>query len=73
MWRGPVRRPPLWFSSAPFVPHSPNVSARPFCRLTQKIERLRREHDIAILAPFALLDPNDLLCAVDMLDLQLDR
>jgi hypothetical protein len=38
--------------------------------LPQQIERLGREHDIAILAALGLLDANDLLRAVDMLDLQ---
>src|SRR5947208_14045622 len=41
--------------------------------LPQQIERLWRQHDIAILAAFGLLDPNDLLRAVDMLDLQPDQ
>jgi hypothetical protein len=41
--------------------------------LPQQVERLRREHDIAILAALGLLDANDLLCAVDMLDLQQDH
>src|SRR3984893_8226149 len=38
--------------------------------LAQQIERLRRQHEIAVLAALGLLDANDLLCAVDMLDLQ---
>src|SRR6266851_3177493 len=38
--------------------------------LAQQIERLRRQHDIAVLAALGLLDTNDLLRAVDMLDLQ---
>ena len=38
--------------------------------MAQQIERLRRQHDIAVLASFGLLDANDLLRAVDMLDLQ---
>jgi hypothetical protein len=41
--------------------------------LPQQVERLRRQHDIAILAAFGLLDPNDLLRAVDVLDLQPDH
>src|SRR5882672_19837 len=41
--------------------------------LAQQIEHLRRQHDIAVLAAFGLLDPNDLLRAVDMLDLQPDH
>jgi hypothetical protein len=40
--------------------------------LSQEIEHLRRQHDIAILAALGLLDPNDLLSTVDMLYLQLD-
>src|SRR5271169_4721171 len=41
--------------------------------LPQQIDRLRRQHDIAILATLGLLDTNDLLRAVDMLDLEPDR
>src|SRR5580700_2438224 len=37
------------------------------------VERLRRQHDIAVLTAFGLLDPNDLLRAVDMLDLEPDH
>src|SRR5215470_1273177 len=40
--------------------------------LSQQIEHLGREHDIAILAAFGLLNANDLLRAVDMLDLEPD-
>src|SRR6266576_3703480 len=38
--------------------------------LAQQIERLGRQHDVAVLAALRLLDTNDLLGAVDMLDLQ---
>src|SRR5258705_2701573 len=38
--------------------------------LAQQIERLGRQHDIAVLAALGLLDPNDLLRPVDMLDLE---
>jgi len=41
--------------------------------LPQQINRLPRQHDIAILAALGLLDTNDLLSAVDMLDLQPDH
>src|SRR6516165_62445 len=41
--------------------------------LAQQIERLRRQHDIAVLAAFRLLDPDDLLRTIDMLDLQPDH
>src|SRR5260370_30563846 len=41
--------------------------------LAEEIERLWRQHDIAVLAAFRLLDPDDLLRAVDMLDLQPDH
>ncbi|HEV7445277.1 MAG TPA: hypothetical protein VGO18_21960 [Steroidobacteraceae bacterium] len=41
--------------------------------LAQEIERLGRQHDMAILAPLGLLDANDPLRAVDMLDLQPDH
>src|SRR5207344_2319567 len=41
--------------------------------LPQQLERVGRQHDIAILAALGLLDPNDLLRAVDMLDLQSDH
>src|SRR4029077_13759055 len=37
--------------------------------LPQQLERVGRQHDIAVLAALGLLDPNDLLCAVDVLDL----
>ena len=40
--------------------------------LPQQINHLRRQHDIAVLAALGLLDTNDLLRAVDMLDLQPD-
>ena len=48
------------------------TSAR-FPPLPQQINRLRRQHDIAILAALGLLDTNDLLRTVDMLDLQPDH
>src|SRR5437660_3301660 len=38
--------------------------------LPQQIEHLGREHDVAVLAAFRLLHSNDLLRAVDMLDLE---
>src|SRR5450432_3722530 len=41
--------------------------------LPQQVERVGRQHDIAVLAALGLLDPNDLLCAVDVLDLQPDH
>src|SRR5215470_4609532 len=41
--------------------------------LAQQIEQLRRQHDIAVLAAFGLLNPNDLLRAIDMLDLEPDH
>ena len=41
--------------------------------MPQQIERLGRQHHIAVLAALGLLDPNDLLRAVDMLDLQPDH
>src|SRR5712671_2877720 len=41
--------------------------------LPQQINHLRRQHDIAVLAALGLLDTNDLLRAVDMLDLQPDH
>src|SRR5260370_565972 len=41
--------------------------------LAQQIEHLRRQHDIAVFAAFGLLNTNDLLRAVDMLDLQPDH
>ena len=41
--------------------------------LAQQIERLGRQHDMAILAALGLLDANDLLRLVDMLDLQPDH
>src|SRR6202045_4700003 len=41
--------------------------------LSQEIDHLRRQHDIAIFAALGLLDANDLLRAVDVLDLQTDH
>src|SRR6185437_15837301 len=41
--------------------------------LAQEIERLGRQHDIAVLAALGLLDANDLLRTVDMFDLQSDH
>src|SRR5881397_1382409 len=41
--------------------------------LPQQVERVGRQHDIAVLAALGLLDPNDLLRAVDVLDLQPDH
>ena len=41
--------------------------------LAQQTKRLRRQHDIAVLTALGLLDPDDLLRAVDMLDLQPDH
>src|SRR5580765_4698330 len=38
--------------------------------LPQQLERVGGQHDIAVLAALGLLDPNDLLRAVDMLNLQ---
>src|SRR5713101_5228591 len=38
--------------------------------LPQQIEHFRREHHIAVLAALRLLDANDVLCAIDMLDLE---
>src|SRR6266480_1624793 len=38
--------------------------------LPPQIEHLLREHHIAVLAALRLLDANDVLCAVDMLDLE---
>src|ERR1700724_1454327 len=41
--------------------------------LPQQFEHLGREHDVAILATLRLLDANDLLCTIDMLDLEPDH
>src|ERR1019366_4277549 len=41
--------------------------------LAQQIECLWRQHDIAVLAAFGLLNPNDPLRTVDVLDLQPDH
>src|SRR6202011_578236 len=41
--------------------------------LPQQSERLGRQHDIAVLAALGLLGANDLLRAVDMLDLEPDH
>src|SRR5205823_14233228 len=52
-------RPLLVIARGPYLPPLP-----------QQIEHLGREHDVAVLAALRLLHPNDLLCAVDMLDLE---
>jgi len=39
----------------------------------QQIEQARREHDVTVLAAFALLDANDHLLAVDVGDLERDH
>jgi hypothetical protein len=41
--------------------------------LAQQVERLGRQHDVAVLASLGLLHPDDLLCAVDVLDLEPDH
>src|SRR6476620_10915989 len=41
--------------------------------LPQQLERVGRQHDIAVLAALGLLDPNDLLRAGDVLDLYPDH
>src|SRR5665811_1484671 len=41
--------------------------------LAKQVERVGRQHNIAVLAALGLLDPNDLLRAVDVLDLQPDH
>src|SRR6202158_3352699 len=41
--------------------------------LAQQVERVGRQHDIAVLGALGLLGPNDLLRAVDVLDLQPDH
>src|SRR5882672_8977540 len=38
----------------------------------QQVEQARREHDVTVLAAFALLDANDHLLAVDVGDLERD-
>src|SRR5216683_3261267 len=40
--------------------------------LPQQAEHLVRQHHIAVLAPLRLLDANDILCPVDVLDLEAD-
>ena len=39
----------------------------------QQVEQARREHDVTVLAAFALLDANDHLLAVDVGDLERDH
>src|SRR5271169_28579 len=48
---------------------------RLLCKIARRsqIEHLGGQHDIAVLAALGLLDPNDVLCAVDVLDLQPDH
>src|ERR1700682_2910497 len=41
--------------------------------LAQQVERVGRQHDLAVFGALGLLDPNDLLRAVDVLDLQPDH
>src|SRR5258705_10063109 len=57
-----------------FLSRRSRIVARwpPLPPLSQEIEHLRRQHNIAILAARGLLDTNDLLSTVDMLDLQSD-
>src|ERR1700720_2573353 len=72
-WRGGLGLPrprlgktPRFFpGGSPIVPRRARLPPLP-----QQIERLRRQHDIAVLAALGLLDANDLLRAVDMLDLE---
>src|SRR5438477_12969806 len=52
-------RPLLVIARGPYLPPLP-----------QQIEHLGREHDVAVLAALRLLHANDLLRAVDMLDLE---
>src|SRR5262245_58343365 len=44
-----------------------------FPPLAQQGEHLGREHDVTVLAALGLLDPNDVLRAIDILDLQSDH
>src|SRR3984885_6086130 len=66
--------PLAWKQPAPL--HGSSGIETPPARLpplAQQVERVGRQHDIAVLASLGLLDPNDLLRAVDMLDLQPDH
>src|SRR5260370_6842578 len=60
----------------PALPHGSCGIETPPARLpplAQQVERVGRQHDIAVLAALGLLDPNDLLRTVDVLDLQPDH
>src|SRR3954464_15333156 len=68
-----ARPPALAAGEQPTIPwrRLPVVTRRPHLPpLPQQIEHLGREHDVAILAALRLLHANDLLRAVDMLDLE---
>src|SRR3954447_9249402 len=57
--------PTFLYRRVPIVTRWPRLPPLP-----QQIEHLRREHNIAIFATLGLLDPDDLLRAVEVLDLQ---
>src|SRR5271165_4605812 len=59
------KQPAFLYRRLPVVARRPHLPPVP-----QQIEHLRREHDVAVLAALGLLDANDLLRAVDMLDLE---
>src|SRR5215472_16892802 len=64
-WRVVIGLPRLW-------PGNSQRSSTGVPASSQPIEHLGREDDVAILAAFRLLNANDLLCAIDMFDLQPD-
>src|SRR5258705_7435543 len=75
-WRVVIGLPGLWpgnsqRSSTGVVESKPRRARLP--PLAQQVERVGRQHDVAVLAALGLLDPNDLLRAVDVLDLQPDH
>src|SRR5512145_1299283 len=59
------KQPTFLYRCLPVVTRWPHLPPLP-----QQIEHLRREHDVAVLAALRLLHANDLLRAVDMLDLE---
>src|SRR5208337_3972550 len=59
------KQPAFLYRRLPVVTRRPHLPPLP-----QQIEHLGREHDVAVLAALRLLHANDLLRAVDVLDLE---
>src|SRR4029077_7561009 len=75
-WKKPALLPGRLAWNQRAILHGGRGSETPPARLPplpQQLERVGRQHDIAVLAALGLLDANDLLRAVDMLDLEPDH